>query len=148
MLGVAGLGAEALSWVCMSMGTECFEAQRQRRQCSIALLSASLARPPPQVLGRKMAEFPVDPMLGKMVIASEKFGVSGERSPPCSARGGRGGGGMEPPFPPPCHAHAPPAPPPCAEEIATIASMVSIGGAVFYRPKDKVGWGWWLGGGG
>eukprot|EP00887_Chlorella_sp_A99_P005069 scaffold36.g5069.t1 len=51
------------------------------------------------VLGRKMAEFPVDPMLGKMIIASEKFGVS--------------------------------------EEIATIASMVSIGGAVFYRPKDK-----------
>ncbi len=28
-------------------------------------------------------------------------------------------------------------PPPFAEEIATIASMVSIGGAVFYRPKDK-----------
>ena len=25
----------------------------------------------------------------------------------------------------------------CAEEIATIAAMVSIGGAVFYRPKDK-----------
>ena len=24
-----------------------------------------------------------------------------------------------------------------AEEIATIAAMVSIGGAVFYRPKDK-----------
>ncbi|GAB4815704.1 hypothetical protein N2152v2_002750 [Parachlorella kessleri] len=50
-------------------------------------------------MGRKMAEFPVDPMLAKMLIQSEKFGVS--------------------------------------EEIATIASMVSIGGAVFYRPKDK-----------
>jgi pre-mRNA-splicing factor ATP-dependent RNA helicase DHX16 len=50
-------------------------------------------------LGRKMAEFPVDPMLAKMIIASEKFGVS--------------------------------------EEIATIAAMVSIGGSVFYRPKDK-----------
>jgi len=28
--------------------------------------------------GRKMAEFPVDPMLAKMLIQSEKFGVSGE----------------------------------------------------------------------
>ncbi len=27
--------------------------------------------------GRKMAEFPVDPMLAKMIIQSEKFGVSG-----------------------------------------------------------------------
>lgn len=50
-------------------------------------------------LGRKMAEFPVDPMLAKMIIASEKFGVS--------------------------------------EEVATIAAMVSVGGNVFYRPKDK-----------
>ncbi|PRW59127.1 pre-mRNA-splicing factor ATP-dependent RNA helicase DHX16 isoform A [Chlorella sorokiniana] len=50
-------------------------------------------------LGRKMAEFPVDPMLAKMIIQSQKYGVS--------------------------------------EEVATIAAMVSIGGAVFYRPKDK-----------
>ena len=50
-------------------------------------------------LGRKMAEFPVDPMLAKMIITSEKYGVS--------------------------------------EEIATIAAMVSVGGSVFYRPKDK-----------
>jgi pre-mRNA-splicing factor ATP-dependent RNA helicase DHX16 len=50
-------------------------------------------------LGRKMAEFPVDPMLAKMIIQSEKYGVS--------------------------------------EEIATVAAMVSIGGSVFYRPKDK-----------
>lgn len=50
-------------------------------------------------LGRKMAEFPVDPMLAKMIIASEKYTVS--------------------------------------EEVATIAAMVSIGGSVFYRPKDK-----------
>lgn len=46
-----------------------------------------------------MAEFPVDPMLAKMIIASEKYGVT--------------------------------------EEIATIAAMVSIGGSVLYRPKDK-----------
>lgn len=50
-------------------------------------------------MGRKMAEFPVDPMLAKMIIQSEKFGVS--------------------------------------EEVCTIAAMVSVGGAVFYRPKDK-----------
>lgn len=29
--------------------------------------------------GRKMAEFPVDPMLAKMIIQSEKYGVSGAR---------------------------------------------------------------------
>jgi hypothetical protein len=28
-------------------------------------------------VGRKMAEFPVDPMLAKMIIQSEKYGVSG-----------------------------------------------------------------------
>ena len=50
-------------------------------------------------LGRKMAEFPVDPQLAKALLASERFGVS--------------------------------------EELATVAAMVSIGGAVFYRPKDK-----------
>ncbi|PSC75579.1 pre-mRNA-splicing factor ATP-dependent RNA helicase DHX16 [Micractinium conductrix] len=51
------------------------------------------------MMGRKMAEFPVDPMLAKMIIQSEKFGVS--------------------------------------EEVCTIAAMVSVGGSVFYRPKDK-----------
>lgn len=51
-------------------------------------------------LGRRMAEFPVDPMMAKMIIASEKYK--------------------------------------CSEEIATIAAMLSAGGAIFYRPKDKV----------
>ena len=46
-----------------------------------------------------MAEFPVDPMMGKMLLASEKYK--------------------------------------CSEEIATIASMLSVNSAVFYRPKDK-----------
>lgn len=46
-----------------------------------------------------MAEFPLDPMLSKTLIASEKFGVS--------------------------------------EEIATICAMLSVGGSIFYRPKDK-----------
>lgn len=50
-------------------------------------------------LGRRMAEFPLDPMLSKTLIASEKFGVS--------------------------------------QEIATICSMLSVSGAIFYRPKDK-----------
>lgn len=50
-------------------------------------------------LGRRMAEFPLDPQLAKALLASEKYGV--------------------------------------AEEVATVCAMVSIGSAVFYRPKDK-----------
>eukprot|EP00002_Diphylleia_rotans_P027747 TRINITY_DN5573_c0_g1_i4.p1 TRINITY_DN5573_c0_g1~~TRINITY_DN5573_c0_g1_i4.p1 ORF type:complete len:1034 (-),score=246.22 TRINITY_DN5573_c0_g1_i4:34-3135(-) len=50
-------------------------------------------------LGRRMAEFPLDPQLSKMVIASEKWGV--------------------------------------VEEVVTIASMLNVGNAIFYRPKDK-----------
>jgi pre-mRNA-splicing factor ATP-dependent RNA helicase DHX16 len=51
-------------------------------------------------MGRRMAEFPVDPMLAKMLLASEKYK--------------------------------------CSEEIVTIASMLSVGSAIFYRPKDKI----------
>ncbi|KAJ3654984.1 hypothetical protein Zmor_014133 [Zophobas morio] len=51
-------------------------------------------------LGRRMAEFPVDPMMAKMLLASEKYK--------------------------------------CAEEIVTIAAMLSVNGAIFYRPKDKI----------
>ncbi|KAK0171609.1 hypothetical protein PV328_005040 [Microctonus aethiopoides] len=51
-------------------------------------------------LGRKMAEFPLDPMMAKMLIASEKYR--------------------------------------CSEEIASIAAMLSVNGAIFYRPKDKI----------
>lgn len=50
-------------------------------------------------LGRRMAEFPVDPMMAKMLLASEKYK--------------------------------------CSEEIVTIAAMLSVNSAVFYRPKDK-----------
>ncbi|CAM9482708.1 unnamed protein product [Ectocarpus fasciculatus] len=50
-------------------------------------------------LGRRMAEFPLDPMMSKSVIVSEKYG--------------------------------------CTEEVLTIVAMLSIGGSVFYRPKDK-----------
>ncbi|XP_067865713.1 LOW QUALITY PROTEIN: pre-mRNA-splicing factor ATP-dependent RNA helicase DHX16 [Heterodontus francisci] len=51
-------------------------------------------------LGRRMAELPVDPMLSKMILASELFQ--------------------------------------CSEEILTIAAMLSVNNAIFYRPKDKV----------
>lgn len=51
-------------------------------------------------LGRRMAEFPTDPMLAKMLVASEKYQ--------------------------------------CSEEILTIAAMLSVNAAVFYRPKDKI----------
>jgi pre-mRNA-splicing factor ATP-dependent RNA helicase DHX16 len=52
-------------------------------------------------LGRRMAELPVEPMMAKMLIASEKYGV--------------------------------------VEEILSITAMLNTGGALFYRPKDKVG---------
>ncbi|XP_055590392.1 pre-mRNA-splicing factor ATP-dependent RNA helicase DHX16 [Uranotaenia lowii] len=51
-------------------------------------------------LGRRMAEFPVDPMMAKMLLASEKYK--------------------------------------CSEEVVTIAAMLSVNGAIFYRPKDKI----------
>lgn len=51
-------------------------------------------------MGRRMAEFPVDPMLAKMLLASEKYK--------------------------------------CSEEMVTIAAMLSVNGAIFYRPKDKI----------
>lgn len=50
-------------------------------------------------LGRRMAEFPLDPMLSKMLVASDKYA--------------------------------------CSEEMTTVCAMLSCGGAVFYRPKDK-----------
>lgn len=51
-------------------------------------------------LGRRMAEFPVDPMMAKMLLASEKYK--------------------------------------CSEEIVTMAAMLSVNSAIFYRPKDKI----------
>lgn len=50
-------------------------------------------------LGRRMAEFPLDPQLSKALIASEEYK--------------------------------------CSEQVVTICAMVSVGSAVFYRPKDK-----------
>lgn len=51
-------------------------------------------------LGRRMAEFPLDPMMAKMLLASEKYK--------------------------------------CSEEIVSIAAMLSVNSAIFYRPKDKI----------
>ncbi|KAK9888360.1 hypothetical protein WA026_000614 [Henosepilachna vigintioctopunctata] len=51
-------------------------------------------------LGRRMAEFPVDPMMAKMLLASEEYK--------------------------------------CSEEVVTISAMLSVNGAIFYRPKDKI----------
>ncbi|KAE9550316.1 hypothetical protein FO519_006476 [Halicephalobus sp. NKZ332] len=51
-------------------------------------------------LGRRMAEFPCDPAMSKMIIASENYS--------------------------------------CTEEIITIAAMLSVNAAVFYRPKAMV----------
>uniref|UniRef100_A0A8C7EHY9 RNA helicase n=1 Tax=Nothoprocta perdicaria TaxID=30464 RepID=A0A8C7EHY9_NOTPE len=50
-------------------------------------------------LGRRMAELPVEPMLAKMILASEQYG--------------------------------------CTEEVLSVAAMLSVNNAVFYRPKDK-----------
>ena len=51
-------------------------------------------------MGRKMAEFPVDPMMSKMLIVAEKYNV--------------------------------------VEEVLSITAMLNTGGALFYKPKDKV----------
>ncbi|KAF7261867.1 hypothetical protein EG68_00684 [Paragonimus skrjabini miyazakii] len=51
-------------------------------------------------MGRQMAEFPCDPMLSKMILASDKYKCSGD--------------------------------------VITIAAMLSVSNAIFYRPKDKV----------
>jgi len=50
-------------------------------------------------LGRKMAEFPLEPMLSKSVIVSEKYE--------------------------------------CTSEVLSTVSMLSVGSAIFYRPKEK-----------
>ena len=51
------------------------------------------------IIGRKMAELPVDPMMSKMILAADQYKV--------------------------------------VEEILTITAMLSVNGAIFYRPKDK-----------
>ncbi|ONK64758.1 uncharacterized protein A4U43_C07F29560 [Asparagus officinalis] len=62
-------------------------------------LSALNSRGELTKVGRRMAEFPLDPMLSKMIVASDKYK--------------------------------------CSDEIISIASMLSVGNSIFYRPKDK-----------
>lgn len=50
-------------------------------------------------LGRKMAEFPIEPLLAKTIIESINYK--------------------------------------CVDQIVTIASMLSVGNAIFFKPKDK-----------
>lgn len=49
--------------------------------------------------GRRMAEFPLDPLMSRVILASEKYA--------------------------------------CSQEIASIVAMLSVGGSIFYRPKEK-----------
>lgn len=51
-------------------------------------------------LGRRMAEFPLDPQLSKCMIMSEFYK--------------------------------------CVDQVITICAMLSVGNAIFYRPKEKV----------
>ncbi|CAD5215395.1 unnamed protein product [Bursaphelenchus xylophilus] len=51
-------------------------------------------------LGRRMAEFPCDPAMSKMIVMAEKYG--------------------------------------CTSEIISIASMLSVNAAIFYRPKNQI----------
>lgn len=74
-------------------------------------------------LGRRMAEFPLDPMLAKTILASEKYGCSEEV----------------------CATPQRSCPPPFFSkkktlfvfQVLTIVSMLSVNNAIFYRPKDK-----------
>lgn len=74
-------------------------------------------------LGRRMAEFPVDPMMAKMLLASEKYTLNLFHDNNhvflilffsfCSRYK-------------------------CSEEVVTVAAMLSVNSAIFYRPKDKI----------
>ena len=50
-------------------------------------------------LGRRMAEFPLEPQLSKILVCSEKYR--------------------------------------CVDQAITICAMLSVGGSVFYRPREK-----------
>ena len=52
------------------------------------------------MLGRRMAEFPLDPQLSKAILAAEKLK--------------------------------------CVQQSITIAAMLSVGAAIYYRPKEKL----------
>ena len=67
-------------------------------------------------LGRRMAEFPVDPMMSKMLIASEKFVHKSDITNTYAIT---------------LHVYRYK----CSEEILTITAMLSVNNSIFYRPK-------------
>jgi pre-mRNA-splicing factor ATP-dependent RNA helicase DHX16 len=67
-------------------------------------------------LGRRMAEFPVDPMLSKAIISSEQFRCTDEAGQIVK------------------HNFALAK---CLLQVLTITAMLSESGSLFYRPKDK-----------
>ena len=68
-------------------------------------------------LGRRMAEFPVDPMLSKAIISSEKYSCTDEVHLIVTSRLSLTD--IE------------------TYQVLTIISMLSESGSLFYRPKDK-----------
>ena len=76
-----------------------------------------------------MAEFPVDPMMSKAIIASETYKVRLAHHASMQAREED----MAVTDDYPCSLR----PPQCTAEVLTVVSMLSIGASVFYRPKDK-----------
>ena len=68
-------------------------------------------------LGRRMAEFPVDPMLSKAIISSEKYSCTDEVQRLVIQ--GLNFTNLE------------------TYQVLTIISMLSESGSLFYRPKDK-----------
>ena len=107
-------------------------------------------------MGRRMAELPVDPMLSKMILASEQYGcfllTNLVYHPPHTPA----------PSTPLSHPFSfslnsfncvsqyiffifnqhtsllPLTRYKCSEEVLTMAAMLSVNNSIFYRPKDKV----------
>ena len=85
-------------------------------------------------MGRRMAEFPLDPMLSKMILASEMYKCSEEVR--ASAASSRARSGVRLDSVADVAAH-------CADrargptQVLSICSMLSVNNAIFYRPKDK-----------
>ena len=76
-------------------------------------------------LGRKMAEFPVDPMMSKMLLQSEKYEFFFvQKTLKLSSRTNLQNFDF--------FRYQ------CTEEAATIAAMLSVNSAIFYRPRQKL----------
>jgi pre-mRNA-splicing factor ATP-dependent RNA helicase DHX16 len=80
-------------------------------------------------MGRRMAEFPLDPMMSKAVIASEEVRALRPLSTLAVSRALFS--------PSPFLSQSQITQFKCTTEVLTIVSMLSIGASVFYRPKEK-----------